>query len=1433
MPIGAPEDQVGYEEDKKNLLRSDNDDYGAIVSGLAGIGSGLFKIPEQFVSLGAELIDLGFDTDMAASVESFFDKINPFDEVAESTTAGKLTETLVSLGIPSTAGYSLATKLARRALQAKRTNKYIDLKKFGKSKTLSERKESLKKKILGKDPATGRTRKVRDALVEEVEKLTPGELRKRSLFDKSYVFGAGLGGSGIADFVFADPDIGTIGDEFGGITRRDTDEDFGRDEALRELTNRLKFAGEGAVLTSVLGGIGTGIAKGAKAVKYKMQYDALDNSIKKIIADFAPQGVKPREIFELLETRKNEIAKFQTEGQAYGRRLEQTVDDILKQAGKAGDDSEKIKFGEVVNTFLTTGQRTDLDRYLDELGLDNPELGGKLFTAIDNARGSIDNYSNAILKILPDTPELAPLRDAIKKNLGEYATTKYALIERKGALGKVFAKYKPTDEAYKTAYDYVLNEIKIGKQQIAKGIDPSIEKDFKGIVPEKGVAEEDQAKSILNRLLSDDVKYGENSIPDQILLKKLGLELEDGILKAKKLPKELKEFYGEIKNPFYNISSTIAKQGALITEIEMLGNLGKLAKGKIFFDSQEEAAKALGARRGDIVSVGKLTSLPINQEITGLYTTREIAESFQDQALNAEKGALSKLYSFFVLAPKRTSQEAKTIFSPFTHVRNIISAGAFTLMNGNLSITNPGRTADAFKKSFEAFKKGKDSQEAFDLYLDYTRRGITGTNPLIGEMIDMGSRAQKLNDFGAEKQMGETINVLAEGFGKLRRKITDTYMAEDDFWKIYNYNFEQGNYNGFVSKFIARSPELKELGEDRARKAVSKLIEAGKDIDNIPRTIIDQNTKKVVNNPLYETKLKNRLELIKDETGLDVAKSRAVLEKLKSRVGKLVGRKDINYNDPIFYQPKNTLRKIEGESEEAFARRLRQEVIEGEDAVEALVKNLSADVTKNNIPNYAYVGKNIKALRNLPLGTFVAFPAEIIRTGFNTIQRAARELSMAETRDIGMRRMAGVLGTGAALPVGAVALGKQLSGFTNEEMEALRRFVPSWSENSLLVPTGRDEKTGNVQYLDLSYIYPYDSLLRPARTVMNQLVKGEETNQGITTRLAQGGIKAMSELAKPFLSEAIFIEAANDILLRGGRTRQGSQVFRSGDPLGEKLYKTTMHIMDTFTPGSLDAAMRIGGAPFNVADRYGRTYDLADEVPGIFGFRNIEVDPAETMKFMIGDFNKQVSSARATFLGDVLRGGAITPDQILKEYLGAEESRFRAFKDMYKNIEAANILGIKSKDLDRQLDRLPKSTRSAIVSGTYRPYKPSKEVRKLFYENALRLAQQTGSAPIDPLQGSLQKIYDYIGANTGRSLTSELDINFSLPETSAVDNLANFLGSQATQQAATQEQKKPITTSGVVVPQQGGIQTIDQDVAGDILAGDDEINKALFKQGNL
>ena len=98
-----------------------------ILSALAGIGSGLFKIPEGFVSLGATLIDLGAGTDKAAEVEEFFAKINPFDEYAQETTAGKITELIVNIGVPGGIAFKAGNTLAKNALIARKSDKYLDL----------------------------------------------------------------------------------------------------------------------------------------------------------------------------------------------------------------------------------------------------------------------------------------------------------------------------------------------------------------------------------------------------------------------------------------------------------------------------------------------------------------------------------------------------------------------------------------------------------------------------------------------------------------------------------------------------------------------------------------------------------------------------------------------------------------------------------------------------------------------------------------------------------------------------------------------------------------------------------------------------------------------------------------------------------------------------------------------------------------------------------------------------------------------------------------------------------------------------------------------------------------------------------------------------------------------------------------------------------
>ena len=69
----------------------ENNDISTIQSVLAGIGSGIISIPKGFFSLGATLMDLGAGTNKAAEVEKFFDDLTELDEMAEATTAGKIT----------------------------------------------------------------------------------------------------------------------------------------------------------------------------------------------------------------------------------------------------------------------------------------------------------------------------------------------------------------------------------------------------------------------------------------------------------------------------------------------------------------------------------------------------------------------------------------------------------------------------------------------------------------------------------------------------------------------------------------------------------------------------------------------------------------------------------------------------------------------------------------------------------------------------------------------------------------------------------------------------------------------------------------------------------------------------------------------------------------------------------------------------------------------------------------------------------------------------------------------------------------------------------------------------------------------------------------------------------------------------------------------
>ena len=222
----------------KLLAAEENSNPSIIGSVAAGIATGLIRIPEGAASLFASIYDITNDTDTAQGVEEWFDenvynKLGDIDEKAEATTAGKITAALVNIGIPGGLAFRQGTKLANYAIKNAKAGKYFTLN----NKTLAD----------------------------SAQKAIP--LNKKGKVAK---FGAGAVTGGVAEGVFVGDgeDFGSIGDLLGGPTALDRESSTGgRDQATREVLNRIKFGTEGALLTGVIGGVGNQIGRVAKRGK--------------------------------------------------------------------------------------------------------------------------------------------------------------------------------------------------------------------------------------------------------------------------------------------------------------------------------------------------------------------------------------------------------------------------------------------------------------------------------------------------------------------------------------------------------------------------------------------------------------------------------------------------------------------------------------------------------------------------------------------------------------------------------------------------------------------------------------------------------------------------------------------------------------------------------------------------------------------------------------------------------------------------------------------------------------------------------------------------------------------------------------------------------------------------------------------------------------
>ena len=154
-------------------------------------------------------------------------------------------------------------------------------------------------------------------------------------------------------------------------------------------------------------------------------------------------------------------------------------------------------------------------------------------------------------------------------------------------------------------------------------------------------------------------------------------------------------------------------------------------------------------------------------------------------------------YSAF-LRGKGATQYGKTVLSPITQIRNVSTAAAFALAQGNV-----GKGAD-LGESVRIVWNGISelpSDEVLDVLEDMQRRGVVGTNAQLRELQENISVGLGYNGTDSAAQQQSTAfakRLQAQGLksflGSTLGKAQDLYQAGDDIWKGYNYVFEQNKY---------------------------------------------------------------------------------------------------------------------------------------------------------------------------------------------------------------------------------------------------------------------------------------------------------------------------------------------------------------------------------------------------------------------------------------------------------------------------------------------------------------------------------------------------------------------------------------------------------------------------------------------------------------
>lgn len=377
--------------------------------------------------------------------------------------------------------------------------------------------------------------------------------------------------------------------------------------------------------------------------------------------------------------------------------------------------------------------------------------------------------------------------------------------------------------------------------------------------------------------------------------------------------------------------------------------------------------------------------------------------------------------------------------------------------------------------------------------------------------------------------------------------------------------------------------------------------------------------------------------------------------------------------------------------------------------VQQEVKLLAAERVSSENPTYSRLPRNIKALRRNPfVAPFPSFPYEMVRVSYNIMANLIQDMKMGQDTTV---KVAGVDMSYKNLMLGKVMAGTMavsiapfllkelitnMLGWSDDDDEKLKYFVPFYHEGSLLIPSPWNDQKGSVDYYDWGYMFPQGHILSTVSTVSDERFSPAE-NVG----------RAAEKFFEPFYS----IDPLMKSLIEA---TYGQQLGKTGRPIsqvGESgwLKARVEHVGKKLTPGTIKSFERVFRS-FNEpeTDYYGKLNPIQEGVAIFPGFRSYNVDIHRSFGFLGRNMADKINDSKADY------GVEKNKEQIkalpekereahlskVKEREMRDYSKFvMDFHEIY--MAAIDFPGVDKKKIDESLKdlRLDKITIRGIMTG--------------------------------------------------------------------------------------------------------------------------------------